>query len=92
MVGTKYLTEKEKGGSDWSVITKSASFTIRASRKRLKRMREIAAYKVRQWLSSDSDIEHLNLPQILDILVKKIINTYSGDYIIIQMKAEIKCI
>ena len=57
------------------------SFTIRASRKRLRRLKEIAAYNVGQCLSSDSDIEHLNLPQTLDVLVKKFINTYSGDYL-----------
>ena len=34
-----------------------------------------------QCLSSESDFEHLNLPQSLDVLVKKFINTYSGDYI-----------
>ena len=57
------------------------SFTIRASRKRLRRLKEIAAYNVGQCLSSDSDIEYLNLPHTLDVLVKKFINTYSGDYI-----------
>ena len=57
------------------------SFTIRASRKRLRRLKEIAAYNVGQCLSSDSDIEHLNLPQTLDALVNKFINTYSGDYL-----------
>ena len=48
----------------------------------MRRLKEIAAYIVGQCLSSDSDIEHLNLPQTLDVLVKKFINTYSGDYII----------
>ena len=57
------------------------SFTVRASRKRLRRLKEIAAYNVGQCLSSDSDIEHPNLPQTLDVLVKKFINTFSGDYI-----------
>ena len=57
------------------------SFTIRAGRKRLRRLKEIAAYNVGQCLSSDSDIEHLNLPQTLNVLVKNFINTYSGDYI-----------
>ena len=57
------------------------SFTIKSSRKRLRRLIEIAAYNVGQCLSSDSDIEYLNLPHTLDVLVKKFINTYSGDYI-----------
>ena len=55
---------------------------IRASRKRLRRLKTIAAYNVGQYLSSDSDIEHLNLPQTLDVIVKNFFNTYSGDYII----------
>ena len=51
------------------------------------RVFEIIYFKVSQLkqagkcLSSDSDIEHLNLPKTLDVLVKKFINTYSGDYI-----------
>ena len=48
------------------------SFTIRASRKRLRRLKEIAAYNVGQCLISDSDIEHLYLPMYY---------TCSGDYI-----------
>ena len=50
---------------------------------RPRRLKQIAAYNVGQCLSSDSnsDIENLNLPQTLDVLVKKFINTYSGDYI-----------
>ena len=56
-------------------------FTIRASRKRLRRLKEIAAYNVGECLSSDSDIEHLNLPQTLNVLIKKFINTYSEDCI-----------
>ena len=58
------------------------SFTVRARRKRLRTLKEIAAYNVAQHLSSDSDVGYLNVPQTLHILVKKFINTYSGDYII----------
>ena len=43
------------------------SFTIKASRKRLRRLKEIAAYNVQQCLSSYCDIEHLKLAQILDV-------------------------
>ena len=49
--------------------------------KRPRRLKKIAAYNVGQCLSSDSDSEYLNLPRTLDVLVKKFINTYSGDYI-----------
>ena len=38
------------------------SFTIRASRKRLRRLKEIAANNVGQCLSSDIDIKLLNFP------------------------------
>ena len=40
------------------------SFAIRSSRKRLRRLKETAAYNVGQCLSIDSDIGNLNLPQI----------------------------
>ena len=45
------------------------SFTVKASRKKLKRLKEVAAYN---WL---------NLSKTLKKLVMKFINTYSGDYI-----------
>ena len=46
-------------------------------------MKEIAAYNVGQCLCSYSvsESENLKFPQTLDVLVKKFINTYSGDYI-----------
>ena len=57
------------------------SITIRASRKRLRRLKEIAAYNVGQCLSSEHDVNWLNLPKTLEKLVKKFVNTFSGDYI-----------
>ena len=59
----------------------SQTFTVRASRKRLRRLKDIAAYNVGQCLLCESDVDHLILPQTLQILVKKFINTYSGDYL-----------
>ena len=44
----------------------------------MRRLKEIATYDVGQCLSSDSDIEQLNFPQTLDVIVK---NTYFEDYI-----------
>ena len=58
------------------------SFTLKASRKRLRRLRDVAAYNVGQCLGCEDDADCLNLPKTLEILVKKFINTYSGDYII----------
>ena len=57
------------------------SFTVKASRKRLKRLKEVAAYNVGQCLDCENDAEFLNLPKTLEVLVKKFVNTYSGDYI-----------
>ena len=57
------------------------SFTLRASRKRLRRLKDITAYNVGQCLVCESDVDHIILPQTLQILVKKFINTYSGDYL-----------
>ena len=57
------------------------SFTLRASRRRLRRLKDIAAYNVGQCLAGESDVDHLILPQILQILVKNYINTYSGHYL-----------
>ena len=53
------------------------SFTLRASRRRLRRLKDIAAYNVGQCLVCESDVDHIILPQTLQILVKKFINTYS---------------
>ena len=55
------------------------NFTIRASRKRLRRLTEISAHNVVQCLSCESDIGHFNLSQTLYVFVKKFINTYSVD-------------
>ena len=59
----------------------SQTFTVRASRKRLRRLKDIAAYNVGQCLLCESDVDQLILPQTLQILFKKFINTYSGDYL-----------
>ena len=57
------------------------SFTVKASRKRFKRLKEVAAYNVGQCLCSEDDVNWLNLPKTLEKLVKKFVNTFSGDYI-----------
>ena len=58
------------------------SFTVKASRKRLNRLKEVAAYNVGQCLDCENDAESLTLPNTLEILVKKFANPYSEDYII----------
>ena len=57
------------------------SFTVKASRKKLNRLKEVAAYNVGQCLCSEDDVNWLNLPKTLEKLVKKFVNTFSGDYI-----------
>ena len=58
------------------------SFTLKACRKRLRGLKEVAAYNVGQCLGCEDDADCLNLPKTLEILVKKFINTYCGDYMI----------
>ena len=57
------------------------SFTLKASRKRLKILKEGAAYNLEQCLDCENDAESLKLLKTLVILVKEFVNTYSGDYI-----------
>ena len=57
------------------------SFTIRAKRKKLRRLKDVAAYNVAQYLSCHSDVEDLQLPISLRKLVKPFVITISGDYI-----------
>ena len=53
------------------------SFTLRASRERYGKLKDIAASNVGQYLVLESDLDHLSLPQTLQILVKKFTNTYT---------------
>ena len=81
-----YVGNIDKNGNIEIEITENnayilQSFTVKASRKRLKRLKEVAAYNVGQCLDCENDAEFLNLPKTLEILVKKFVNTYSGDYI-----------
>ena len=57
------------------------SFTIRAKRKKLRSLKDVAAYNVAQYLSCHSDVEDLQVPISLKKLVKPFVITFSGDYI-----------
>ena len=57
------------------------SFTVKASKKKLKRLKEVVAYNVGQCLCSEHDVNCMNLPKTLEKLVKKFVITFSGDYI-----------
>ena len=58
------------------------SFTLKAKRKRLRRLTEIAAFNVAIRIYSEDDLDILEMPKTLKPLVKTFINTYSGNYII----------
>ena len=55
-------------------------YQITAKRKRLRTLKQIAAYNVAKCISSESDIQRLHIPLSLYKLVSKFLDTYSGDY------------
>ena len=57
------------------------AFTIRAKRKKMRRLKDVAAYNVAQCLSCQSDVEDLEVPISLRKLVRPFVITISGDYI-----------
>ena len=57
------------------------AFTIRASRKRLRRLKEVAAYNVAQHLNCDEEVDILQIPNSLKKLVRQFVIKFSGDYI-----------
>ena len=58
------------------------SFTVKAKTKCLRRLKDIAAYNVAKHISSEYDLDYLDIPTTLKPLVKTFIVTYSGNYII----------
>ena len=57
------------------------AFTIRAKRKKLRSLKDVAAYNVAQYLSCHSDVEDLQVPISLKKLVEPFVITFSGYYI-----------
>lgn len=57
-------------------------FIVKAKRKRLRRLQDIAAFNLAQHLVSEAEVESLNIPKTLIPLVKRFLVTYSGSYII----------
>ena len=55
-------------------------YKITAKRKRLRTLKQIAAYNVAKYISGKSDIMKLQIPQSLNRLVSIFLDTYSGDY------------
>ena len=57
-------------------------FTVKARRRRLRKLKDISAFNLAQHLASEGEIESLNIPESVKPLVKKFLVTFSGNYII----------
>ena len=57
-------------------------FTVKAKRKRLRRLQDIAAFNLAQHLVTEVEVESLNIPQTLIPIVKRFLVTYSCCFII----------
>ena len=55
-------------------------YIITAKRKKLRTLKEIAAYNVAKCLSNEEDIKQLQIPRSLYKLVTTFLHTYSGSY------------
>ena len=56
-------------------------FLLKAKRKRLRTLKDIAAYNVAKYSESTSDVKVLKIPLCLHNLVSIFLDTYSGDYL-----------
>jgi hypothetical protein len=61
---------------DETFPTLSQEFEVKAKRKQLRQLKDIAA----KFIVSENDIETLNLPNSLQSRVSKFLDIYSGDY------------
>ena len=62
------------------------AFTIRASRKWLRRMKAVAAHNVAQNIKCDNDVDFLQIPNSFTKLVRQFVITFFGDYILDLME------
>ena len=65
---------------DETFPTISQGFKVTAKRKRLRKLKDIAAYNVAKLIVSQTDIETLDIPHSLHSLVSMFLDTQSGDY------------
>jgi hypothetical protein len=56
-------------------------FLLKAKRKRLRTLKDIAAYNVAKYIESTSDVKVLTIPPCLHNLESIFLDTYSGDYL-----------
>ena len=59
----------------------SKGFLLKAKRKQLRTLKDIAAYNVAKYIESTGDVKVLKVPQSLHNFVSKFLDTYSGDYL-----------
>ena len=55
-------------------------YQVTAKRKRIRTLKQIAAYNVAKNISCKSDVMKLHIPQSLYKLISVFLDTYSGDY------------
>ena len=65
---------------DETFPTISQGFKVTAKRKRLRKLKDIAAYNVAKLIVSQTDIKTLDIPHSLHSLVSMFLDTNSGDY------------
>ena len=59
----------------------SQGFLLKAKRKRLRTLKDIAAYHVAKYIESTGDVKVLTISHCLYDFVSKFLDTYSGDYL-----------
>ena len=65
---------------DKTFPTLAQGFIVKAKRTWLRTLKDIAAYNLAKNTSSESDAKILEIPHSLHVLVKKFLDTYSGDH------------
>ena len=83
--GVSYIDMIDDNGNitiqyDETFPTISQGFEVKAKRKRLRKLKDIAAYNVAKFIVSENDIKTLYLPNSMQSLVSKFLDIYSGDY------------
>ena len=57
-------------------------FTLQSKGRILRRLSDLAAFNIAQYLESESDVDCLEVPRNLKSIVKQFLITYSEDYIV----------
>ena len=58
-------------------------YQIRARRRKLRTLQQIASYNVAKYISGEDDIKQLHIPQCLNKTIALFLDTYSADYMYI---------